>query len=209
MPFKVIINVGSIRDKINRFSLPKAEAAGLKKARLEVETRKQKFLTEFENHPVSQDIQGGPSQNNGISGQNGNLYSFIGFDSGSDPIGDLHYYFSNAIRLISRKGIYNASSKTLTYRMSIPSEEGIKRVTDLAKYTQNNNENSWGEGRSWAFSIERGIPGLNKYKFSNNEKVLGGESRSGTGLQRHNIIHAGANYKPRKYITELLKILTR
>ncbi len=54
----------------------------------EFEKIKQKYIEEFNNHPITQEIKGGISANN-ISGTlNGitNLYSFIGFDEGTDPI---------------------------------------------------------------------------------------------------------------------------
>ncbi len=49
---------------------------------------KDEFIDEFMNHPITQEIQGGISATN-ISGTLGgitNLYSFIGFDEGTDPI---------------------------------------------------------------------------------------------------------------------------
>ena len=46
------------------------------------------MIAEFLNHPISLELKGGISANN-ISGTLGgvtNLFSFIGFDSGDDPI---------------------------------------------------------------------------------------------------------------------------
>lgn len=207
MAATVTINIAQIRDKINRFSLPKAQNVGLVKAKAIFDVRKQRFLEKFDNDPITKEIEAGPTAGGSLD-VNGNLFSFIGFDAGSTPIEDLYYYLNNAIHLVSRRGIYNAGDKTLIFKMSIPTEEGIKKVTDLAQYTINNNETGWGTGRSWVYSIERGIPGLNKYKFSTDPSVLGTDSRSGTGAQRKNSIHGGAAYKARSYLTKMIKILT-
>lgn len=209
MSFKIEIKVDQIRDKINRVSVPKSQRVGYEKAKAVAELRKNEFLEAFMDHDVTKEILGGTSPNYGINGENGNLFSFLGFDTGSDPVGDLYYYFSNVIRIARRQGYYNKSEQTITYKLQIPSEERIKDISDMEEYTQNNNENGWGLGRSWVYSVERGIPGLAYYKYSTDQKILGAESRSGTGLQRKNKIHPSAKYKPRSYITKLLKILTK
>ena len=162
----------------------------------------------FDEHEVSLEISAGAEPNYSVDGVSGNLFSFIGFDNGSNPVEDLYQYLNEVIKLANRRGKFDLGSRTITYTMSGPTEEGIKKKTDLSQYTINNNETSWGEGMSWVEMVERGIPGLNKYKFSNDPKVLRAESRSGTGLQRHNVIRPTSSVsRPREYLTELLKIL--
>ena len=60
-----------------------------------VERKKQDFLDEFENHPVTAEILGGESSSNlsGTLGGYGNLFSFIGFDSSDEPVGSIRNLF--------------------------------------------------------------------------------------------------------------------
>ena len=55
------------------------------------ETTKQEFFDEFDSHPVTQEISSGPKASNISNTLNGigNLFSFIGFSSSTDPIKDL------------------------------------------------------------------------------------------------------------------------
>ena len=49
---------------------------------------KNKMIVEFLNHPVTIELKGGIEAKNisgTLSGGSGNLFSFIGFDSGDDP----------------------------------------------------------------------------------------------------------------------------
>jgi len=211
MAYKVTINSKQIREKIENATFKKAQPIAQKRAEEVVKKKKEEFLQEFIEHEITQEILAGPEANYGVSGQNGNLFSFIGFDAGSKPVQDLYKYFEKTI-FLSKTFNYDKTSKTFKFKMAYPTIDDIKDVTDLGNYVSD--DNGWGEGRSWAISIERGIPGLDRYKFSKDPKILYGknsnsESRSGTGLQRPNAIHPGAAYKARKYVSELLKILNK
>lgn len=206
MAFAISLNSKQIKDKIESAAYFKVLSIAKKKAEQAAKEKKVEFLQRFVEHPITQELLD-PSENYGVDGQNGNLFSFLGFDSGSKPVEDLYKYFEKNIKL-QEKYTYDKSNKTFKFTVTYPNIDEIKEFTDLGKYSTENNENGWGEGRSWAISIERGIPGLAYYKFSTDQKVLGGDSRSGFGLQRHNQIHVGAAYKPKRYISELLKILS-
>lgn len=202
MEGKIILNVSQIKDKLGRFSAPKAQSLGRRKAETITQQRKQRFLNIFQNHEITKEIAGG-SSGQGSLGVTGNLFSFIGFAGGSDPTDDLYNYLQESIGLSNAAGIFDLSSKTIRFKMDLPSNNGIKSVTDMSNYTDD-----WAAGKSWVSMIEHGIPGLNKYKYSENPSELGGDSRSGTGLQRSNQIRS-ASYKARKYLTEMLKILIK
>lgn len=204
----IIINSAHIKDKIERFSFPKAQSYARKEAKIILTERKKQFLQKFQSHRITKEIEGGES-GDGTLDVSGNLFSFIGFDQGSTPIQDLYEYLEESIFLPETPGQYNAADKTISFKFSLPNPEGIKDVTDLSKYTHGNNKTNYGAGRSWVYSIERGIPGLSQYKYSEDDKELGGDSRSGTGLQRKNVIHPGATYKAQKYLSDLLKILLK
>ena len=66
-----------------------AYTKGLKRA-LDAKVRRvqEKFLKNFEGHPVTQEIAGGPNATNisGTLGGIGNLLSYIGFQSGDKPL---------------------------------------------------------------------------------------------------------------------------
>lgn len=205
------MKINTIKLDTKKFRATIEESAGLvaiaparKLANNIVKEKREEFLHEFITHEISEEILAGPETNSGVGGENGNLYSFLGFASGSDPVQDLYTYFSQNIKLNPRHS-YNKSSKTIIFKMDYPSIDEIKEASDLGDYT----DEEWGSGRSWAISIERGIPGLAHYKYSLDSKKLKGDSRSGTALQRKNVIHPGAVYKPQKYITTLLKILDK
>ena len=203
MQGKIILNVAQIRDKIDRFSYPKAQSIGKEKARIITNTHKERFLNKFQSHDITEEINAGASATGSLQ-VNGNLFSFIGFESGSQPIQDLYEYLQNSIKLIDLPGVYNATTKTLTYKFTKPEPDRIKTITDMANYTD-----KWSHGKSWISMVEHGIAGLNKYKYSDDPTVLGGDSRSGTGIQRRNVIHSSANYVAKKYLTELLKLLDK
>ncbi len=198
---KITINQREFREIIGNAAAKIALVPAKKLATQIAEIKKQEFLEEFDNHEVSQEIKAGPNPNYGVGDANGNLFSFLGFLAGSNPVGDLRKYLYKSVRL-GPSYAYNKGRRTYTFSILFPTIDEIKNVTDLGNYT----DDGWGEGRSWAISVERGIPGLSHYKYSTDEDVLGGNSRSGTGLQRRNKLR-DAQYKPRKYITELLKIL--
>ena len=48
----------------------------------------EKFLQDFNSHPVTKEIEAGPNSSNisGTLGGTGNLFTYIGFSSGSKPI---------------------------------------------------------------------------------------------------------------------------
>lgn len=148
---------------------------------------KQKYIEEFLNHPVTQEIKGGISANN-ISGTlNGitNLYSFIGFDEGTDPIKPIE----DLLQKSDYRIIFNNNSIDSTIIFDIPTAAQIFSVTPMP----------WAIGRSWARGIESGISGLGYYLKKKKN------SRSGFGIQSStNQVRVGASYKNTKYISDLI-----
>ena len=163
--------------------------------------KKENFILEFLNDPISQELLEGPTIEGEIDGVKGNLYSFLGFPEDYDPIGKLEQFFEDNIYFL-KTGTYDSSKKTWTFKMKIPTFQDIKNATQM------NFDDNWAPGRSWVAAIESGIPGLAMYKFSLDREELGKNaySRSGTGVQRKNIIHAGAVYRAQKYMSNLLNL---
>jgi hypothetical protein len=148
---------------------------------------KDEFIDEFMNHPITQEIQGGISATN-ISGTLGgitNLYSFIGFDEGTDPIRPIE----ELLKKSNYRIIYNNKSVDATVIFDIPTAAKIFEITPMP----------WAVGRSWARGIETGISGLGYYlKKTKN-------SRSGLGIQTTiEQVRTGVMFKNSKYISDLI-----
>tara|TARA_E500000318_G_scaffold94029_1_gene93306 strand:+ start:4705 stop:5298 length:594 start_codon:yes stop_codon:yes gene_type:complete len=150
--------------------------------------KKNEMITEFLNHPVTVEIKGGISANNiskTLGGGSGNLFSFIGFDSGYDPIEPI-------TSLLERTTLdyINASKRTINYRVTLPTAKEIFSVTPMP----------WASGRSWAKGIETGISGLGYYLRKSTDS-----SRSGLGVQSpRRVRRSGSRFKNVQYISALI-----
>ena len=60
------------------------------------------LIQNFANHPVSTEIAAGPNAGNssGTLGGYGNLFSFIGFSAGQDPVKDWINLLQNKIKIL-------------------------------------------------------------------------------------------------------------
>jgi len=158
-----------------------------KTVRLEFERRKNNLLSKFNNHPVTVEIEAGPSAKNtsGTLGGYGNLFSFIGFDSGEKPIipirRKMEEVFINSINI--RK---DGSFSLIVFN---PSPQDIFSITPLP----------WASGRSWAEGVERGLPGFGWYLNKNFIK-----SNSGEGIQVKNKVR-DSKFQNTQYITKLIR----
>lgn len=153
---------------------------------------KKSFLDSFINDAVSQELLEGSSKTSSEIIQRGNLFGFIGFEEGSDPIGSLYKFLDENITF-DKAAVYNRSTKTYNFRIGIPTKNEIKEVTPMP----------FGTARSWAFAIESGISGLNHYFF----KAKAG--RSGAGLQLKTKDNHIGQYRPRRYMSYLLNFLEK
>ena len=148
---------------------------------------KNEFIDEFMNHPITQEIQGGISATNSSNTLGGitNLYSFIGFDEGTDPIRPIE----ELLKKSNYRILFNNRTVEATVIFDIPTAAQIFEITPMP----------WATGRSWARGIETGISGLGYYlKKTKN-------SRSGLGVQSTNQqIRSGVMFKNSKYISDLI-----
>ena len=148
---------------------------------------KNDYIQEFINHPITQEIKGGINAANtsGTLGGITNLYSFIGFDEGTDPIKPIEDLLNKSNYRI----VFNNKATDSTVIFDIPTAAQIFEITPMP----------WAIGRSWARGIETGISGLGYYlkKIKN--------SRSGLGIQSSTEqIRTGASFKNTKYISDLI-----
>lgn len=143
------------------------------------------MIAEFLSHPVTQEIKAGSEASNisGTLGGRGNLFSFIGFNSGEDPIAPI------VEMLESSEIIFNRITATGIYStVFIPTADEIFQATPMP----------WAEGRSWAHGIESGISGLGWYIH---QRGLG---RSEGGVQSSQQLVGNVKFKNVQYISALI-----
>lgn len=138
------------------------------------ESEKKRMIKEFLNLPVTKELLSGPQARNisGTLGGYGNLFTFIGFEAGADPV-------SPIIQLLEKTQImFNGLSPrgTTRIRIEMPSAKDIFAITPLP----------WATGVSWARGIEVGMSGLGQY--INKPSTF---SRSGGGVQTNSRLRAG------------------
>lgn len=187
--YSLKINYESIRAKINQ-AVEKSPAA----RRLAYEIAygyfyraKNAMLRQFNEHPITEEIEAGKNAinlSNTLDGY-GNLFSFIGFTQDSRPIEDLRELLENNVSF--RQTVYR--NMVFYFRVSVPSREDIEANTEMP----------WEPGNSWAYEVERGISGANHYMF---KKWLEGRSKTGLQLPFENM--EDLNFNPKPYITEIL-----
>ena len=174
--------------KLEKESSNRIRRAVEKGIRMAFEQIKKEMITEFLEHPVTQEIIAGPNASNtsGTLNGYGNLFSYIGFYDGDEPIKPILKEFEKSTivfsRLIDGGAVWN---------IYIPAKQDIWDVSPMP----------WAEGRSWAKGIETGISGVGYYLYS--KRVNPEISRSGTAIQTTNKI-GRPRFKNIKYISEIL-----
>tara|TARA_R110000765_G_scaffold14030_1_gene41428 strand:- start:639 stop:1271 length:633 start_codon:yes stop_codon:yes gene_type:complete len=157
--------------------------------------RKQdRLVKNFKTDLITIELKAGPSASNtsGTLGGYGNLFSFIGFNQGSDPTSLIETIFEQKfdfkVRRISATGRYKIA-------FYIPSIEEIYALTPMP----------WASGSSWVDGIEKGISNVGSFLYSSSGF---GSSRAGTGLQAKNK-SSGVSFKNTSYVTRLLNNFKR
>ncbi len=169
--------------------LPKAVRRDFEKeVRKEFKKIKDEMLKEFLTDSVTLELLEGVGATN-ISGTLGgvsNLFAFIGFDSGEQPITPILQLLEGT--QINYKQEIRKTEIGVEFDVSLPTAQDIFAVTPLP----------WASGRSWAEGIERGLSGLG-YLL----RKSGG--RSGAAVQsRVNKVRSG-RFQNRPYISALIR----
>lgn len=156
--------IRSINSQLQREIGAKVEAIVIK----EFEAIKQQMIDEFENHLITREIEAGESSSN-ISGTlsgYGNLFTFIGFQEGDNPLSEVRRRLeATTIRKTSyREGKWE-------FITTEPTKEELFAMTPLP----------WASGRSWMDGIETGLSGLGYYLYIRGKDLKG--SRSGPAIQ--------------------------
>ena len=191
------------RIKINKHSIKKAANNSLRrggkfrkvvdrKAEEEFRRRKRKLMDDFNNHPITREIEGGAYSSNicGTLGGYGNLYSFIGFEKGSRPVEPVRQALDRSVKLNRQPKIRKTGKGQLfEYSISAPSQRDLSRFAPMP----------WEPG-SWLLRIERGISGLGHYIYERYMK----KSRSGSAVQSKNKLNKGVTYRRTTYMSKIL-----
>jgi hypothetical protein len=156
---------------------------------------KRAMIGEFDRNPITLELKAGPTASNISETMNGygNLFSFIGFEAGTEPTAPLRELLSE--KTDYRQTVYR--NRSWYFRVDTPSRQEIAEATPMP----------WEVGRSWVQGIEQGMSNLSFYIFTHWE---GPTSRSKEGLQLDTKSNAGGweysdeVFSPRPYMKEIL-----
>lgn len=178
-----------------------------KAVKKEFDNEKLNTLKEFDSHVVTQELLSPEKGNISMTlGGYGDLFGFIGFQSGFDPITPVKLDLESKIKL---KGtnlsiIYprNARGQFATGKRT-KSLKVIFEVPDLNNFDKSAQFEGWNGGRNWVKGIEKGISGVSY--FADYPR-----GRSERGLQLKGPIKNSSKdrpsgFKTRPYITEIIE----
>jgi hypothetical protein len=179
------INMDSINSKVGRSAKLRQRMA--LEAKRKFERAKRCLIKEFDNHLVTKELQSGPEGQNltDALGGSGNLFSYMGFPSGSDPTAAVRQFLISTIRL--KKGS-RVGKLHVNYGINAP---------DLSSF--NVAQMPWESGKNWVQSIESGVSGFNYYLAKAAEA-----SRSGSAIQIDGKVRARTSSAAVKYMSEIL-----
>jgi len=148
------------------------------------------LIKDFYNHSITKELQAGPKASNssGTLGGYGNLFSYIGFDSGDNPTQIIEEIIKQ--RLNVRVRAIGRGRFRITID-NVVSKEDIFAVTPIP----------WADGASWAESMEKGMSNLGSFLYKSSGLP---ESNSGTGLQVSRQLRS-TTFKTQPYISKILQ----
>lgn len=188
---KVEVNRASISKKVKVSKGLIREAR--KRAKDVFEDAEEAYMEEFEKHKITKELEAGPNASNtsGTLGGYGNLFSFMGFSSGSEnPISKLRRILKSGFEF-KKEGRNTKKNGIRTFTFSFPDREYFESKSSLSLKFES--------GRNWIIALERGISGFSSYMH---KKFPAG--RSGMGLQIGRTISKGrvsGSYSPTAYRT--------
>ena len=91
-----------------------------------VRRKQEHLIQEFTEHPVTVEINSGPHATNssGLLGGYGNLFSFLGFESSSDPTGPIYKILQRKLKVSAIRKGYQGS---YVVSVEMPSKENCRR----------------------------------------------------------------------------------
>ena len=201
---KLKINKREFDRQVSRVrTAPKIKELAYKRAQEMAEDAKKELIKEFNENPITKELEAGSGNTKNISrtllglpyGQ-GSLYGFIGFVDGTNPIDEVRSYLEGTGHVYKSARLQKRGARGGTYefKADVPSMNAIEGLTPMP----------WEGGRSWTRAIERGISGLSNYMLNHSAS-----SRSGQGIQSKNKMYQAAMYKPTKYLSAMINNYVR
>ena len=144
---------------------------------------KTSLLSNFDDHPVTRELELKTGADPSAFTSYGSLFGFIGFNESDEP--------TRIVREMLEKSelkFIKSKSGRLDFRVFHPSKEELFAATPLP----------WATGRSWLRGIETGISGLGKYMYLETQA-----SRSGAGIQTKGKFRGGT-FRAVSYISKIL-----
>jgi hypothetical protein len=187
----VSINRSVLMKSLKTFDLSSIKDQALQQAQNEMSKIKQELLEDYNDHPVTKELEAGADSENISQTLNGigNLTTYIGFQEGSNPTEPVR----NKLKTVSLnpKGKVSDNDSNLSFEFEViaPSIEEIEAVGSLP----------FEQGNSWIRGIENGISGFGAYIYGRMFK----NSRSGKGLQGRRTFRQG-NFRPVSYMNEIM-----
>ena len=187
------INMRSINKKVGR--------SGRLKGRIDLAAKKKfaiaksRLLSEFDNHPVTRELQAGSGGSNlsDTLGGYGNLFSYIGFPSGMDPTVAVRNFLVSSISIRRGRLISRGNKINVNYNISVPSLQDFNFAAM-----------PWESGKNWVQGVESGVSGFNYY-LSKAAKA----SRSGEGIQIDGNLRSQTASAGIKYISKMVMDLKK
>lgn len=171
------VNLTVLRKEIKAQATRSIESRANKVLENAFNKQKDRFLQDFDTHPVTQSIESGPKMDDGIvnTAKGGNLFSLIGFQAGSNPIASLRAILSNGFKL-------RGSLRTRLAGDKIIIERTVESPTlvDIEKQTSGKYGLSDWTNKSWVRLVEDGIPWFRAYLFGAKYSKY---SRSGMAIE--------------------------
>jgi len=169
--------------------------------------QKEVALAEFDSHPVTQELLNPEGGNISMTlGGYGDLFGFIGFESGFNPISPVRSALRSKLKFKgtnlsinyprNRKGQFATGARTKVLKINF-------EVPDLDDFDDAAQFQGWNGGRNWVKGIERGISGVSYYADYP-------RGRSERGLQLKGPITEGPSNRPlgfktKPYITKIVE----
>jgi hypothetical protein len=185
----VKINATEFGKKFQKMlDLPKFKNGAYNLMEKRFDKARMRLMTKFNSHKVTLEIEAGPEAENtsGLLSGYGNLFSFIGFYNGDEPIANLRDYleYNIDLRQTVRRG------NNWYFRVGCPSDSNIEEVTPM----------NFEKGNSWVDGIEHGISNLSYYINTHWAK-----GRSEEGIQVKGEYRPDAIFETTEYLPTMLK----
>ena len=187
----VAINRSILIKSLKTFDLSSIKDQAFQQAQNEMSKIKQELLEDYNDHPVTKELEAGADSENISQTLNGvgNLTTYIGFQEGSNPTEVVRDKLNTVTLNPKVKASNNDLNLSFEFDVVAPSIEEIESVGSLP----------FEQGNSWIKGIENGISGFGAYIYGRMFK----NSRSGKGLQGRRSFRQG-DFRPISYMSEIM-----